>query len=388
MAAFMINYITRLIEEKKLSDNDIFLYLILFVSTAFAGLMHVVLLCVMLVINLPTLIIVNVGSLLVYAASLIGLVKKRHYTLAGVIIVAEVICYVLVVSLYVGTSHYIILFCFVVLFIQLIIPYSSVKVRVVVSAAIWVAMIVSLLIDESHILMKVMLSAESNMILLMTNVNLAFFGVVILLVASNAIRTAITKINATRLELYKNQARTDSLTGLYNRRYADDFFTQVFHEKMENTWCVAMLDIDDFKQINDTLGHAAGDAVICGLSNILKTNLRKTDALFRWGGEEFLLFLADVEIEAAAKILDKIAKQIRGKRFSVGQKMIDVTVTIGVSVLDVNDIEGSIERCDRRLYYGKNNGKNVVVACDHGADRAGEAAKNPSVKNNGRGKRK
>ena len=364
MQELVKDYIIKLIDEKNLSDEDVYLYLILMISTFFAGIMHVILLLVMLAIGLPFLVGINVISISIYTLALVRLIKKRRYTSAGVIIAGEVIFYILTVSLYIGTSHYVILYCFVILFMQLTIPYGGIKARVMVSAAVWISMIVSLQIGEYRAPMQATLSPENGMMLLMTNVNLAFGGVIIQLVSSNMIRKIIADSNAARLEKYKNQAHTDPLTGLYNRRYAKDFFASIINRSTESPWCVAMLDIDDFKQVNDILGHQAGDEVLRNLSNVLKANTRKTDLLFRWGGEEFLLFLPDIEFESAVKILNKILQQIANTPLIYDQNAVRITVTIGACRLDVNDIESSIELCDKRLYLGKSSGKNQVVFGD------------------------
>ena len=363
MIRWLTDYIGKLTGEAKFSDNDVYLYLILIVSTACAGLMHVVLLFVMMVINLPFLAGINVISVTIYFLAIIRLIKKRQYTSAVVIIVAEVIIYILAVTLYIGTSHYIILYCFVILFIQLTIPYGNVKTRTLVSATIWISMILSLMIGFYHASMHVVLLPEHSMLLLMVNVNLSFGGVIVLIISSNMIRTTITKSSMARLESYKNQAYTDSLTGLYNRRYSDIFFSSVVKKEIE-PGCVAMMDIDNFKDINDTWGHLVGDEVLCSISNILKKSLRKTDLVFRWGGEEFLLYLSNVDIEKSVKVLEKILKQIEDAYVIYGGETISVTVTIGGSMMDVNDVEASIKLCDERLYKGKNSGKNKVVFGD------------------------
>ena len=364
MISLIKKYINKLSEEQNLSDEDIQLYLVFIVSTFFAGIMHVVLLFVMAVIGLPFLAAVNVGSIGVYASSLIWLIKKKQYTPAGIVIAGEVVCYILVVSIYIGTVHYVILYYFVVLFMQLTIRYSGVRTRILVSVVIWLSMTASLLLGAYHAPMQEAIAPNGHMLLIMANVNLAFGGVVLLLTTSNMIRAIIAQTNTMRLEQYKNQAHTDSLTGLYNRRYAKDIFFGMMVKETERPWCVAMLDIDDFKTINDTLGHLAGDEVLRNLSGVLRKNLRKTDALFRWGGEEFLLFLSDVELESAVRILEKILRQVAATPIPYGHSTIRMTVTAGVSAVNLGDVEGSIELCDKWLYDGKNSGKNKVVFCD------------------------
>ena len=364
MIKLVTDYISKLAEEENLSDDNIYLFLVLIVSTIFAGLMHVALLFVMLGIALPFLAMINAISISIYAFALIRLIRKKQYTSAGVIIAGEVIFYILTVSFYIGTAHYIILYYFVIIFMQLVIPYGEIKVRATVIMVTWLSMITSLVIGVHHAPIHEILSQGNSMFLLMSNVNLAFGGVIVLLVSSNTIRAIIAKSNTARLEQYKNQAHTDSLTGLYNRRYSKIFFADVLEKQAETPWCVAMLDLDNFKHINDTLGHLAGDEVLRSVSNILKKNLRKTDVLFRWGGEEFLLFLSNVELKSAVIVLEKILKQIASTSLSYGKNAINFTVTIGVCLLDINEIESSIEFCDKLLYKGKSTGKNVVIFSD------------------------
>ena len=162
-------------------------------------------------------------------------------------------------------------------------------------------------------------------------------------------------------ELLEIQSNTDALTGLNNRHHAKLFMENLVNAPIKGNWCVAMLDVDDFKQVNDMLGHPAGDEVLKHVANILRRSLRRTDAVFRWGGEEFLIFLADVEEEIAAGILEKTRKHIANSPLDTGKHVLAFTVTAGVVAVDLTDLKGSIARCDERLYFGKQNGKNQVV---------------------------
>jgi diguanylate cyclase (GGDEF)-like protein len=162
------------------------------------------------------------------------------------------------------------------------------------------------------------------------------------------------------LESSKENANTDALTGLFNRRYADLFFSSVLDRDMR--YCVALLDIDDFKKINDTYGHPCGDQVLVYLADFLRRNLRKSDYVFRWGGEEFLIVLSRVESHVARGVLEKLRLGLAQSPVETKEAALRVTVTIGVASLDADDIAASIKACDDRLYYGKRNGKNRVVA--------------------------
>ena len=172
---------------------------------------------------------------------------------------------------------------------------------------------------------------------------------------------------------YQQMATTDSLTGLYNRYKLDELF-QLEHytmNKKRTPLCVAILDIDYFKKINDTYGHKEGDMVLKKLANLLLKELRSTDTVARWGGEEFVLILNAVGLHVAAKVLDKIREEVsRCSCESVGH----ISVSIGVTEVTGEDSFVSVfSRADKALYAAKRSGRNRVVALDsEGVDLAAD----------------
>ncbi|MDR3052504.1 MAG: GGDEF domain-containing protein, partial [Coriobacteriales bacterium] len=154
---------------------------------------------------------------------------------------------------------------------------------------------------------------------------------------------------------------TDALTQLYNRRYAHQYFEKIRADVPRLDWCIAMLDIDNFKTINDTYGHAVGDAVLTELAVQLTSMLRQTDLVFRWGGEEFLILLLARNVDIAYNVLDKVRRRLATSQEIEEHVGLRFTVTLGVSKLDLDAIEQSIESCDQKLYLGKNSGKNKAV---------------------------
>ena len=159
-----------------------------------------------------------------------------------------------------------------------------------------------------------------------------------------------------------DEAHLDVLTGLYNRRYAKMIFEEITNNaEQHDAWCVAMLDIDDFKRINDCYGHDFGDVVLNRLAETIKSSLRKTDYVFRWGGEEFLILLRNSDIDDSYRILDKMCAKIRENKIYIKDREIRLTVTIGLSKCFDGDIEQSIKVSDQKLYKGKCEGKDTVV---------------------------
>lgn len=124
--------------------------------------------------------------------------------------------------------------------------------------------------------------------------------------------------------------------------------------------CIAMIDIDFFKKINDNHGHIAGDKVLTALAHYLIEHLRPYDKIFRFGGEEFLICIQQVSLTQAFEMLDRIRKEIAAEPFNVGiQEPLYVTISCGITVLDPNlTVEESIDHSDKALYIAKSSGRN------------------------------
>ena len=162
------------------------------------------------------------------------------------------------------------------------------------------------------------------------------------------------------------QAVTDPLTGTYNRRYANarlDTLIEKCREK-ESGLAGMMLDLDRFKSVNDTYGHAAGDAVLREFSRRLQENVRTMDLVARMGGEEFMVVMPDVTPELAAEIAERVRSATADPQFEISEdgSSISVTVSIGFAVLgEVETVFELARRADEALYDSKNSGRNRVT---------------------------
>lgn len=159
---------------------------------------------------------------------------------------------------------------------------------------------------------------------------------------------------------YKDIASRDSLTKLYNRYKFAEFY-QFSYETMierESEMSLIMIDIDNFKKINDTYGHNAGDSVIVEISQTLVKNLRNIDIVCRWGGEEFVILLPAVDIENAALLAEKLRRYIEDLELgNVGT----ITASFGIAkVVEEDDLKSVIHRADEALYLAKKSGRNCV----------------------------
>ena len=164
------------------------------------------------------------------------------------------------------------------------------------------------------------------------------------------------------LEKTKKEAIIDSLSGLYNRKYFDFIIVDLmenFKSRLDKPLSILMMDIDNFKSINDGYGHLVGDRVIKGVADIIKDTMRNTDIAARYGGEEFAVLLPSADKDGAMIAAEKIRKGIENSRILDNQK---VTVSIGLTEMQKKDNKESfIGRADNALYHSKKNGKNVVT---------------------------
>jgi len=182
-----------------------------------------------------------------------------------------------------------------------------------------------------------------------------------------AIKQDITARKRLEEEL-RHQASYDTLTGLSNRRH---FLEQLEREQARlqrngGEAAVLMLDLDRFKQINDTYGHAAGDEVLRAFALIVRDSLRRTDLAGRLGGEEFAILLPDTGLEQAHAFAERIRARVAGAAIDTGNATLQVTVSIGISALEATEtrIETALARADAALYHAKRAGRNCIVLSD------------------------
>ena len=128
------------------------------------------------------------------------------------------------------------------------------------------------------------------------------------------------------------------------------------------TMCLALIDIDNFKSINDQLGHAAGDEALVHLSKVAKAQLRASDTLGRFGGEEFVILMPDTELEDADQVLVRVQRALTKEIFmGAGEKRL-ITFSAGVTIVRDNETQSQAqERADAAMYTAKRTGKNKVV---------------------------
>jgi diguanylate cyclase (GGDEF)-like protein len=177
------------------------------------------------------------------------------------------------------------------------------------------------------------------------------------------IQMIVSAICGIMIKKFYQQAQTDILTGLCNRRY--------FHEELSGLKTKApvsliLIDVDNFKSINDTYGHITGDQILRQFADILKKDTRGNDIITRWGGEEFAVILPQTDVKEAFKIADRIRGKVEEHIFSHEKIICNITVSVGIASTkneaDIVDTEQLFKIADEALYKAKEKKNFVTVA--------------------------
>lgn len=193
--------------------------------------------------------------------------------------------------------------------------------------------------------------------------------------STRALLTGIAESMATALrnaqahEKLKELSIRDSLTGLYNRRALEEIMDLERSKRVPSPLAILILDVDDFKAINDTFGHPAGDRVLSVLGRLLKDNCRKENIVARYGGEEFAILMTNTALTGAVKVAERLRKVLAAQNFAFAGRKVKLTVSIGVacSAGKSADPETLLSQADQALYRAKRSGKNRVCSLEDAA---------------------
>ncbi len=188
------------------------------------------------------------------------------------------------------------------------------------------------------------------------------------LVETIALQSSASIDNARLFELVQEQAITDDLTGLDNRRHFNLMLNKEMAraQRYNRSLSLIMLDIDDFKDVNDQYGHLAGDFLLKELALLTKECLRKADTAFRYGGEEFIFLLPETSADAAEEIAERMRKRIEETQFIYEAVVLNTTVSLGVCGFKSKSLNRDVllNTVDKALYKAKAAGKNCVRRCE------------------------
>lgn len=165
--------------------------------------------------------------------------------------------------------------------------------------------------------------------------------------------------------LSKTQFQFDVLTGSINRRAFESILLKELGEvrRRIKTSSIAFIDIDDFKHVNDTFGHDAGDEVLIKMVDIFTLELRSYDVISRWGGEEFIILLSESKLEASESICSRVSNMLRAHTFTFNSTSITITASIGLTQIKPSDtVHDLINRADKLMYLSKQSGKDRITS--------------------------
>jgi diguanylate cyclase len=193
------------------------------------------------------------------------------------------------------------------------------------------------------------------------------------LMARDELRGMREKVQATEAELVKlhqeldrvsSQARHDPLTGALNRQGLDEALNRELSKvrRQDTPLCMAMLDIDNFKKLNDQLGHTTGDEALTHLATVARESMRPQDTLARYGGEEFVILLPDTPLDKGIEAMTRLQRELSKRFFLAGSDKVLITFSAGVAQLGADESgPEAIKRADQAMYLAKRAGKNRVL---------------------------
>ena len=166
------------------------------------------------------------------------------------------------------------------------------------------------------------------------------------------------------LDRVSSQARHDPLTGALNRKGLDEVLEREISNvrRKDTPLCMALLDIDNFKQLNDQLGHATGDAALTHLVTVARAAMRPQDTLARYGGEEFVILLPDTALANGVEAMTRLQRELTKQFFLAGTEKVLITFSAGVAQLAADETgPAAIKRADQAMYLAKRSGTNRVL---------------------------
>lgn len=333
------------------------------------GLVHVGLLIFMAYTGVLPLMFFNILSVVVYIFCFIlcrfGLIMPAYVS-----IILEVTIYTVLSTYYIGLRCG--TYCFLFSIVPIIIYFGSylfkgnrrvsVVIMLVLNFAVFIAMYIRF--GNAEPIYDIEPSARLFIVIYSS------FTMVFSTVFYNAMYIYMSEHEVNILEEQNRQlssdAHEDALTSLLNRRGFLPIVDSLMKSERTSTFSVAFCDIDNFKHINDSYGHEAGDEVLKHITLLIRKEMNGCDVC-RWGGEEIVILMKGFELDEARDNMERLRKSIEVNPTFFFNKTIFVTITIGVAQNDgsFSEPEEVIKAADKRMYYGKQHGKNIVVYEDH-----------------------
>ena len=349
----MLSDILQKLEEENFYWNLGFYALIL------AGSVHFLFIFLFIFLDIPQLVFLNIISVGVYLYCIFGIglktLDRKDDSLIGWLVYVELLGHGVIATLYLGLESGFQYYIYSLVLIPFFISTYSLRVRIL--RVVVVIVVVVLLEIWGH---------NSTPVITLKHEYLAYLhymNLILFLLLSAVISYFYTISGNMYRDMLFKKSNSDHLTGLYNRRYVSELFkTGLFRRKDDhNTFALLLIDADHFKSVNDAYGHRGGDEVLVKLAQLLKENVRRSAIVSRWGGEEFLIVLEEIEEKELTEVAERLRSVVENTPMREENELY-VTVTLGGAVfLGDEAFEEVFARADKALYQGKQNGRNQVV---------------------------
>lgn len=306
-------------------------------------------------LGLNQLVYVNLISILVYAIAL-WMLYKGYYCSSLLLVSIEIVLHACAAVFVLGWEsgfHY---YLFTLMMASAFNPYWSVISKLGYAATIslgYIALGHYASIYPSSVVLDPMLLQAMHA-----------FNAIFAFVFIGYLAHVYAKSTSDAEDKLRQLAATDPLTGLHNRReFLRLFdFELIKNRRSQLPFAMIMVDIDDFKTINDTFGHQCGDEAIIAVSDCFRKNVREQDHIARWGGEEFVLLLPETDMDGAIVLAEKLFDAVRDLSYSCGSRMHKISITLSVGVHQHHETRDQLLfRVDHGLMRGKETGKNQIV---------------------------
>ena len=334
-------------------------------TVSIVGLVHVALLVLFLIADVIPMVIVNCISVAIYIVCFI-LSRMDHIVSVYTAVIIEVTGYAIISTYFIGLRCG--TYCFLFSIVPIIIYFGCILLkgmkRLIVVVTLLMNFVTFAVLYSVFYKVEPLYKVDQTMMVIL--VVFSAFVMVFSTMFYNAMYIFSSENTVTTLEKRNKQlsmdAHEDALTNLLNRRGFLPLVKSLMYTENSGKFCIAFCDLDDFKRVNDSYGHEAGDEVLKHTITIIEKELPGCD-ICRWGGEEFVILLKDCDILQAKSKVERLRKTIESNPTNFCDKQIFVTTTIGIEEYkdSYSEPEIIIKKADERMYYGKQHGKNILV---------------------------
>lgn len=347
-------------QQRDMSTDELKYYMLLRLVGYLACIFHFVFLSIYLWLGTYVMVFYYSVAIVITLWALFFLIPRRHYDLTSVVILISLMLVIWSDEYYVGNRNLSILYIFAILAVTGRVPFYHKSLKRGLFVFLPLSMISLYLYGRQH--SPAYAFGDYVIYFALLNILISCLLVISVILLSDLVQTCATSYQEEKMERLRTEAYRDALTNMYNRRYGYIYLERIKTGKIDETVYMAIVDIDDFKFVNDNFGHEAGDTAIKEVSRLMKQNIRQSDIVVRWGGEEFMILLHDVDDDNHAKmVFDKIRSIIEEYTIEHNEHSFNVTVTMGMSKISPDNIDHSLDVCDKKLYEGKSCGKNCVI---------------------------